>query len=353
MALTVVAQRVGAMRVYQSMRIRSLLAAAAILIVLGPLTPRVLRFPVADRTLAAAATAIPIQAAQRRIGRLEVLEAWRLTSPHSGFGGWSALALTAPRRFLLVSDSGWTARFALGATGAVEALRIEPLPGTRGITKSRRDVESIAIAPNGDVVAGFENTNKLRRYDAALTHGLGAAKPTAMADWSGNAGPEAMTRLADGRWLVVAEGPRSGTGRSHAVVFDRVPSDPAARQTRFDYDSQGKGAVTDIATLRDGRVVIVHRRFRLPFGFSTTIAIADPRRISGEHSWTSQAVGTIDRAPLSDNFEGIAIDPDPVCDCVWIVSDDNRSSWQQSLLLKLRLPPLNPTGESQAQKRRR
>lgn len=335
------------------MRIRSLLAAAAILIVLGPLPPRALRFPVADHTLVATATAIPIQAAQRRIGRLEVLEAWRLTSPHSGFGGWSALALTAPRRFLLVSDSGWTARFALGATGTVEALRIEPLPGTRGITKSRRDVESVAIAPDGDVIAGFENTNKLRRYDAALTRVLGAAKPTAMADWPGNAGPEAMTRLLDGRWLVIAEGPRSGKGRSHAVVFDRVPSDPAARQTRFDYDSEGKGAVTDVATLRDGRVIIVHRRFRLPFGFTSTIAIADPRRISTQHDWSSETIGVIDRAPLSDNFEGIAIDPDPACGCVWVISDDNFSSWQSTILLKLRLPPLKPAGESQAQKRRR
>ncbi len=335
------------------MRIRSLLAAAAILIVLGPLPPRALRFPVADHTLAATATAIPIHAALRRIGRLEVLEAWRLDSPHSGFGGWSALALTGSRRFLVVSDSGWTARFTLGAAGAVDALRIEPLPGTRGITKSRRDVESVAIAPNGDVVAGFENTNMLRRYDAALTRELGAAKPAAMKHWPGNLGAEAMTRLADGRWLVIAEGPRSGMGRSRAVLFDRVPSDPDARQTRFDYDSEGKGAVTDVATLRDGRVVIVHRRFRLPFGFTSTIAIADPRRISGEHNWTSETIGVIDRAPLSDNFEGIAIDPDPACGCIWTISDDNQSNWQSTILLKLRLPPLNLTGESQAQKRRR
>jgi len=152
---------------------------------------------------------------------------------------------------------------------------------------------------------------------------------------------------------VIAEGPRSGTGPSEAVLFDRVPSDSAARETRFNYDSEGKGAVTDVTALRDGRVVIVHRRFRLPFGFTSTIAIADPQRISGEHDWTSQAVGVIDRAPLSDNFEGIAIDPDPACGCVWTISDDNHSSWQSTILLKLRLPPPNPAGESQAQKRRR
>ena len=335
------------------MRTRSLLAAVAILIALGPLPPRELRLAVANHAIAATATRIAVDRAHERIGALSVIEAWRLTSPNSDFGGWSALALTGPRQFLLVSDSGSTVRFTLGTTGAIGDLAIAPLPGTRDVTKSRRDIESVALAPNGDVVAGFENTNTIRRYDAALTRELAAAKPAAMGRWPGNAGAEAMTRLADGRWLVIAEGPRARAGRGRAVVFDRVPSDPAARESRFDYDHQDKGAVTDAATLRDGRVIIVHRRFRLPFGFTSTIAIADPAEIAAGKPWTARTIGVIDSAPLSDNFEGIAIDPDPACGCVWMISDDNQSSWQQTILLKLRLPPLPMPRESRAQKRRR
>lgn len=347
----VVAAPRDAMRGSSAMRNRSLLAAVAILIALGPVPPREQRLAVANYAVAATATKIALDPAQPQIGALTVIEAWRIDSPHSGFGGWSALALTGPRRFLLVSDSGWTARFTLGAAGEIGALAIAPLLGTRNSTKSRRDVESITLTPLGDVVAGFENTNKVRRYDGALTRELAAAKPTAMARWRGNAGAEAMTRLGDGRWLAIAEGPRAHGGQSKAVVFDRVPSDAAAVATRFAYDPQGKGAVTDAATLRDGRVVIVHRRFRLPFGFTSTIALADPGRIAPGARWTSKTIGVIDAAPLSDNFEGVAIDPDAACGCIWMISDDNQSSWQSTILLKLRLPGVSRV--ARAQKKRR
>ncbi len=209
----------------------------------------------------------------------------------------------------------------------------------------------MTLAPTGEVVAGFENTNKIRRYDDALQRVLAAAKPAAMARWRRNAGAEAMTRLADGRWLVIAEGPRSHGGQSKAVVFDRVPSEAAAIATRFTYDPEGKGAVTDATTLRNGRVVIVHRRFRLPFGFTSTIAIADPGQIAPDARWTSKTIATIDSAPLSDNYEGVAIDLDAVCRCIWMISDDNQSKWQSNLLLKLRLP--NDARPTQTQKKRR
>ncbi len=340
------------------MRRRSrLVAAAIVLIVLGPLLPSEQRFPVGNRTLSASATQIALGREHRQIGQLKVIEAWRLDSPNTAFGGWSALAVTGPRRLLLISDGGWTARFTIGHAGKVARLAIEPLPGTRDISKGQRDTEALAQTPGGDFVVGFENTSKLRRYDRALSRELAAAKHDEMARWPGNAGAEAMTRLGDGRWLVIAEGPKARTGRSQALVFDRVPSDPAARATRFVYDGEGKGAVTDAVTLPDGRVLILHRRFRPPFGFASTIGLADPRAIAADGRWTSTTIGTIDAAPLSDNFEGIALDPDAACGCVWMISDDNFSNWQSNILLKLRLPTAlrgeSQGRESRAQKKRR
>jgi len=98
------------------------------------------------------------------------------------------------------------------------------------------------------------------------------------------------------------------------------------------------GSVSDAVALPDGRIAILHRSVSLIDGFSATLAIADPAEIAPGRAWTARMLGELAPPLLADNFEGLAVDPDPACRCVWIISDDNKAVWQRTLLVRVRLP---------------
>src|SRR3546814_2308787 len=73
-----------------------------------------MRFQVPDFSQRASAHRLAV--APQTADAMRFVRGWRLTSPNSRFGGFSGLAMSAPGRFELVSDSGWSARFTLGAS---------------------------------------------------------------------------------------------------------------------------------------------------------------------------------------------------------------------------------------------
>src|SRR3546814_4668306 len=109
---------------------RRLLPAALVFLALGPLPGAALRFPVPD--LSQQASAHRLAVAPQTAGTMRFVRGWHLTSPNSRFGGFSGLAMPAPDRFELVSDSGWSARFTLGASDRLDDVHVAPLPRPRG-----------------------------------------------------------------------------------------------------------------------------------------------------------------------------------------------------------------------------
>ena len=99
-------------------------------------------------------------------------------------------------------------RFALpgGGAGARPARSAAATARARPTRKSNRDTEAMLVA-GGELWVAFENA----QYDLALPAApicatVAAARPAPMRRWRGNAGAEAMVRLADGRFLVFSEG---------------------------------------------------------------------------------------------------------------------------------------------------
>lgn len=94
--------------------------------------------------------------------------------------------------------------------------------------------------------------------------------------------------------------------------------------------------------LPDGRVLILLRNSDLlPPSFSSRLILGDPAEISAGKTWNWRPVAGIG-PPLRDNYEGLAVDPQQDDSVVlWLISDDNRSVFQRTLLLKLhwRVPP--------------
>jgi hypothetical protein len=87
-------------------------------------------------------------------------------------------------------------------------------------------------------------------------------------------------------------------------------------------------------------LLILERKFSALTGFSTRIRKTDIGSVVAGGNITGPIVARISGSVLSDNFEGIAIselaDGSPV---VWIISDDNFSFFQQTLLLAFRWAP--------------
>lgn len=294
------------------------------------------------------AAARPLDVAVGRTGMMRFVRGWHLVSPHSWFGGFSAVAKIGPDRFQLVGDNGWWTRLTLAPDGRLSDVRIRPLPapgGTQG-RKTLSDVESMQVDPaSGRSWMALEGVNEIRRFDAALTRIESRARMPAP-HWPDNSGPEAMVRLKDGRWLVFSEDARRPRGRE-ALIYDGDPAVPGTRTARFFYDAQGKGAISDAAVLPDGHLLLLHRRLGIAPVFTTIVALADPADIAPGAVLTARTIGRVPKA-LADNFEGAAVSSEGGRIFLWLVSDNNFNRWQRSLLLQFELVDLPPSHSKKA-----
>jgi len=163
-----------------------------------------------------------------------------------------------------------------------------------------------------------------------------------MQEWSSNSGPEAMVRLRDGRFVVLSESRDSWRGsRFPALLFagDPIENDEASQ---FRFVSPSKYRPVDAVQIPDGRVLVLLRHWSvgLPLHFANRIVVADPAEIEAGEDWKGQSVARIDDPSIADNYEGIAFEQnDDETLTLWLISDDNRATYQRTLLLKLRWDP--------------
>lgn len=270
----------------------------------------------------------------RRLGRLTFLGGWALTSNDERFGGISALHVGSGE-VLALSDAGWRIRFPVPAgrspvRAAIAMMEAGPGPAEE---KENRDSESLVVGL-GALWVGYEQANAIWRYDRTGTFASASAEPPAMAGWHANHGPEAMVRLADGRFLVFNEG--SG-GDSEALLFAGDPAVPGPPALRMRYRPPTGYSITDAASLPDGRLVLLNRRVRLFEGFTAKLVVARlPAPVRGAVI-AGEEVAFFEGAVTRDNFEGLSLTREGGRTILWIASDDNYNKLQQSLLMKFAL----------------
>lgn len=319
---------------------RRYLLAALIFLAIGPAPGTDQRLPRSDKSSQVITVRALVYPAGRT-GALRFVRGWRLTSPNRIFGGFSALAILGPDRFQLVGDGGYGARLTLHADGRVSDSRIALLPSPSGKArrKSQSDFEAMAFDPaSGKIWVALEGLNEVWRIDAGLK-AIESRARLPRPDWPANSGAEAMVRLADGRMLIFSEDADDDPRGREALLFAGDPAVPGTKATRFFYDSQGKGLVSDAAPLPDGRILLVHRKLGLNPVFTTILAIADPAAIRPGGTIRSRAIGRVP-APLAENYEGAAVEVRGGRTFLWLVSDDNFNSWQRSLLVEFELVDL-------------
>ena len=277
-------------------------------------------------------------------GEPELVGAWELSSDNRWFGSYSAMTSLGDGRIAAFSDRGARMIFSV-SNGRPELIELAGLPQEPDTPKILTDIESVAYdATSGNFWLGLEGLNAISRIDMGMTQST-TVRPRDMSDWSLNSGAEALTRLADGRFLVISEGTEGhGQDDMPGLVFagDPVAGDSGggAAVTRFRFKPQEGYRATEMAALPDGRVLILMRSWRIafPIRFVARLALADPKTIvAGERwAWETVAVWEDDRIPL-DNYEGMAVIPEADGSLsLWVISDDNDMQMQRSLLLHFR-----------------
>jgi len=278
----------------------------------------------------------PEQPDRTQLGSFTYLGGWQLTSSASAFGGLSSLAVEG-RRFFAISDAGGLVQFTLGRFGHVSDAQAMPLPPAcrPGSDKVDRDSESLAHDPvTGEWWVGYEWRNAICRINGDFTIGERVAHPRAMAHWPRTGGAETLLKLADGRFLVIAERDADDKRVRPALLFDRDPSDPAAIADPLGYRPPPGFSPTDAAQLPDGRILILNRRFGLDTLFTACITLVDARALRKGAVLSGRIIAKLEAPATPENFEGIAVTVDDARTIIWVISDNNFASWQRTLLLK-------------------
>ncbi|MFT4913064.1 MAG: hypothetical protein ACI9YM_001652 [Brevundimonas sp.] len=227
-----------------------------------------------------------------------------------------------------VSDSGDLARARLrldrhGRLTGLDQPRVRRLTLTDGSPITEKvdgDAEGLVITASGDLLISFERDHRIWNYGPVARPG---SRPVAVAApdfaFPGNDGMEGLSAGPDG-WRAVGE---SGgvwdcsPAGCHTMVAPPEPllADSDYRITGLDRDPAGAGWF------------VVQRRFQAPADVRARV-----RHMAGDSSLGPVLI-ELKHPGTVDNFEGIAAVATPAGTRLYLLSDDNFSETQRTLLL--------------------
>jgi hypothetical protein len=273
---------------------------------------------------------------------------WRggleLASPHPAFGGLSGLWVAPDGgRLLAVSDRGWWLSAGLrhdvaGFLTGLEDAGLFRLSGPDGRPlegKARADAEELAPGPGGGLAVSLERRHRVLVYPPAPEPLAGRPRLVELPGWLAgapeNRGPEAAAFLPDGRLVVLAEG-REGK----EVVPGGLLAGGGWR--RLDYRPAPGLHPTAACASPGGGLVVLERGFSPLTGVSVRLALAPAAGLRPGAEVEGETLARL-AAPLTvDNLEGLACRSTPAGLMLYLVSDDNFSPLQRTLLLAFLLP---------------
>jgi hypothetical protein len=274
-----------------------------------------------------------------RVGRLEYRGGLQLSSSDKRFGGLSGLLVSADgRRLTAISDRGYWLEAGLlydetGTLTGIDQAGIEQLRGLDGRPLTREgegDAEGLALGAAGKgIVVSFETRPRLWAYPAMGGLPVRLKTPKGLEKVPKNEGIEALTRLADGRLLALTEGPGGAGGALGWIGGERKSWSTVSWLTNEGFRPTGA------ATLPEGDVLVLERRV-LPPG--VRIRLLKASEISPGAVLDGEEIARFEGVLTFDNMEGTdARRGERGESLVYLLSDDNYSFLQRTLLLMFRI----------------
>jgi hypothetical protein len=271
-------------------------------------------------------------------GKLRFRGGLELASEDPQFGGLSGLYVDGEGRLLAVSDQGdwFAARLVHDDAGRLTGLadpRMARLRGADGRAlggKRDADAEGLTRLPDGRFAVSFEQVHVVRLYDLERKGPAAAAEKTIALAGSNklddNDSVEALAAM-DGALLVAAEGVRDPGAPFWIAPFDAERAVAAAGRTRT---QEGFGLVS-LDRLPDGDFIAMERFFAPLIGVRIYLRRVREAGLA-QGRWEGEPIVELTPPIALDNFEGIAAVRQTDGVRLYMISDNNFSSSQKTLL---------------------
>lgn len=294
---------------------------------------------------------------QARFGELEFAGGLEMKAASPHFGALSGLRFTDGQAgFIAVTDTGFWLTGTVERDGArrpvgVASLEMTRIAGRDGLPFAGKwFADAEGIAASGDtVLVAFERAHRIVRY---RRRGNGAPV------WQGADHPPVPARELrrnrgfEGIAIGAPNGPLAGaligiSEYSLDAAGDIMAFVAPEEGEAFEFSVRRSGGfhVTDVDALPDGDLIVLERRFNVRDGIGMRLRRIDDADIGEGATVDGPTLLEADLRYQIDNMEGLAVtaDPDGV-PRLTIVSDDNHSLLQRSLLIEFRLvgPDVSP-----------
>lgn len=285
----------------------------------------------------------PKRPERRNFGFLTLLSAFQIESKDKHFGGLSGLSIGTDGKLYAVSDRGYwlSAKMEMDPNGVLLNLtdwQIAPILAATNtpVAGALRDAEALAVAQDGSFLVAFEGAHRISRYSPPPktfeSTPVPVQIPAAVARAPGNGGIEGLATLPDGRLLALTEEFANGDGSFKGWLIDK------GQFAELAYFPSKGFRVTDCAALNNGDVLVLERRY-VPFAIlSSRLTLVKANSLQPGAKLDGKELLKLEQPLAVQNFEAVAAQQTSKGTMIFIVSDDNYSPFQQTLLLQFLLP---------------
>ncbi len=279
---------------------------------------------------------------RRRFGSLEFRGGLVLTSPFREFGGISSISVAPDgANFIAASDRGWwlRGRIVYGGTRPAGVADAEMAP-MLGLAQ-RRWYDTEAIARDGSTVyVGLERVHRIVRFnfgrDGLLARAEPIAVPGAFRSFPSNGSIEALAFVPrnvplGGTLIAIAERGRDDAGNHLAFLIGGPRPGPFTIKRMNDYD------ISDATILPGGDLVVLERKFGWTTGLFVRIRRIPIAELRPGALVDGPMLFEADLGQQIDNMEGISAHRSGGETVLTLISDDNFSPLQRTLLLQFTL----------------
>jgi len=281
------------------------------------------------------------------IGKLVYRGGLHLTSDDPAFGGFSGLVISPDGGYLIaISDRAqWFAGLLNydddGRLAGITDGRMAALTGADGAVIANAAADAEALVNSGNqILVGFERRNRVDAYAPDEAGVMSFQENVGVFDDDAipyNKGIEAITQLKDGRLLALSEAaadPHDRDEGAYAGWLWRRGEKAAA----LSYQPGARFNPTDAALAPDGDVIVLERAFSRLLGVRARLTRLKESNIKPGARLVGEELARFNAAYAIDNMEGVAITSnDKGRTLIYLISDDNHSGRQKTLLLMFEL----------------